>query len=59
MVALIAGVVFVSVVLIAAALTSRDMGGRGCCAPADPALDLRMRSARAEVSPPPISPRRD
>ena len=36
---------FVAVVAILAAFNSRRTRGRACCAPADPAADLRMRDA--------------
>jgi hypothetical protein len=36
-------VAFVTVVAILAALNARRTAGRSCCAPADPAADLRMR----------------
>jgi hypothetical protein len=34
---------FLAVVVTLAALNSRRTRGRSCCAPADPAADLRMR----------------
>ena len=43
MTAWIALVAFVTVVAMLAALHSRRTRGRACCAPADPAADLRMR----------------
>jgi hypothetical protein len=36
---------FVALVAVLAALNSRATRGRACCAPADPAADLRMRDA--------------
>jgi hypothetical protein len=36
---------FVAIVAVLAALNSRRTRGRACCAPADPAADLRMRDA--------------
>ena len=36
---------FVVVVAILVALNSRRTQGRACCAPADPAADLRMRES--------------
>jgi len=36
-------VAFITVVVVLAALNSGRTRGRGCCAPADPSLDLRMR----------------
>jgi hypothetical protein len=39
----VAGVAFVTVVAILAVLNSGRTRGRSCCAPADPAADLRMR----------------
>lgn len=41
---------FVAVVAMLAALNSRRTRGRACCAPADPAADLRMRDALNENS---------
>ena len=41
----IALVGFVSVVALLAALNGSRTRGRSCCAPADPAADLRMRGA--------------
>ena len=37
---------FVTVVGVLAALNSGRTRGRGCCAPADPTSDLRMRDAQ-------------
>jgi hypothetical protein len=34
---------FVALVAILATLNRRRTRGRGCCAPADPSADLRMR----------------
>ena len=36
---------FVAIVAILAGFNSRRTRGRACCAPADPAADLRMRDA--------------
>lgn len=41
---------FVTVVAILAALNPRRTRGRACCAPADPAADLRMRDALTDNS---------
>jgi hypothetical protein len=38
-------VAFLAVVILLSVLGARRTGGRACCAPADPADDLRMRSA--------------
>ena len=41
-------VAFVGVVAILAALNAGHTRGRSCCAPADPAADLRMRLVARE-----------
>ena len=47
---------FVVVVVALATLNARRTRGRSCCAPADPADDLRMRDALDPDTPPVSSP---
>ncbi len=42
-------VAFVTVVAVLAALNASRTRGRSCCAPADPASDLRMRGSEADT----------